>query len=160
MAPPQQLAEQAPRYNMSGGASMPPMPAHSMAPPHGPPFYPSMSPAPPPSQPAQGSLSVQTPADPLEQRILDLIYPYRDDAFNTEDENALDEERKILMLCGKVAQQPCHSYLHTPPLSIQRDRILIHYQKTSPSSSATTSPATARPSKSTTCPWHRATGEP
>lgn len=94
MAPRQQLAEQAPRYNMGEESRGPPtVPANS------PPFYPVMPSAPPPSQPSQAP-PTQIPADPLEQRILDLIYPYRDDPFNADVDNALDEERKILMLCG------------------------------------------------------------
>jgi hypothetical protein len=57
-------------------------------------FVPSSSPA---------AIPTQTPTDPLEQRILDLLYPYRDECF--EDFAALTEtkERNALILCGTLA---------------------------------------------------------
>jgi hypothetical protein len=57
-------------------------------------FVPSSSPA---------AIPTETPTDPLEQRILDLLYPYRDECF--EDFAALTEtkERNALILCGTVA---------------------------------------------------------
>jgi hypothetical protein len=45
------------------------------------------------------------PADPLEQRVLDLLYPYQDECFTDEDgANAavnLAKERKAHVLSGK-----------------------------------------------------------
>lgn len=64
---------------------------------HGPPQQ--MGPPPPPVPPK--------PADPLEQRVLDLLYPYRDECF-TDDEDAdatisLAQERMAHILSGKLS---------------------------------------------------------
>ncbi|KAF1846958.1 uncharacterized protein K460DRAFT_402323 [Cucurbitaria berberidis CBS 394.84] len=50
-----------------------------------------------PNQPSQ------TPADPLEQRILDLLYPYRDEPLTSRNGPSADEERKVLILCENIA---------------------------------------------------------
>jgi hypothetical protein len=42
----------------------------------------------------------QAPSDPLEQRILDLLYPYRDECFADENETTEIKERNALILCG------------------------------------------------------------
>lgn len=42
----------------------------------------------------------QAPSDPLEQRILDLLYPYRDECFAEENETTELKERNALILCG------------------------------------------------------------
>lgn len=43
----------------------------------------------------------QAPTDPLEQRILDLLYPYREECFTKTVGPFADQERKALILCGK-----------------------------------------------------------
>ncbi|KAL5115582.1 hypothetical protein ACEQ8H_006558 [Pleosporales sp. CAS-2024a] len=48
-------------------------------------------------------LPTQTPADPLEQRILDLLYPYRDECFAPPDKTTDLQERKALILCENIA---------------------------------------------------------
>ena len=44
--------------------------------------------------------SLQTVTDPLEQRILDLLYPFRDECFASNLEPSVADERKALILCG------------------------------------------------------------
>jgi hypothetical protein len=44
--------------------------------------------------------STQSSTDPLEQRILDLLYPYRDECFAEEDDTTEIKERNVLILCG------------------------------------------------------------
>lgn len=58
--------------------------------------------APTPAAPNMLSTKVPTPvqADPLEQRILDLLFPYRDECFEDEDESTELKERAALILCG------------------------------------------------------------
>ncbi|CAO2655215.1 Nn.00g102790.m01.CDS01 [Neocucurbitaria sp. VM-36] len=46
--------------------------------------------------------SPQKPTDPLEQRILDLIYPFRDECFMDDLESFVDKERKALILCENI----------------------------------------------------------
>lgn len=46
--------------------------------------------------------STQTPGDPLEQRILDLLYPYRDECFDPEADVSAEQERMALVLCGML----------------------------------------------------------
>ncbi|KAH7083855.1 hypothetical protein FB567DRAFT_446470 [Paraphoma chrysanthemicola] len=45
----------------------------------------------------------QTPGDPLEQRILDLLYPYRDECFDPEADVSAEQERMALVLCENIA---------------------------------------------------------
>lgn len=52
--------------------------------------------------PAPVALSTQTPADPLEQRILDLLHPYRDECFKEDDHLTVARERAALVLCGTL----------------------------------------------------------
>jgi hypothetical protein len=54
----------------------------------------------PPQAPAQTPATTQSPADPLEQRVLDLLYPYRDECFNDENDVTAAQERMALILCG------------------------------------------------------------
>jgi hypothetical protein len=51
-------------------------------------------------------------AEPLEQRVLDLLYPYRDECFAEEENDAAVEahERKALMLSSTYLPQ-CFDYL-------------------------------------------------
>jgi hypothetical protein len=58
--------------------------------------------APTPVAPNMLSTNVPTPvqADPLEQRILDLLFPYRDECFADEDSTTELKERAALILCG------------------------------------------------------------
>ena len=58
-----------------------------------------------PPQPAQLSQVVQAQGDPLEQRILDLLYPYRDECFEDEDTATAAKERLAHILSGK--HLPC-----------------------------------------------------
>jgi hypothetical protein len=51
-----------------------------------------------PQDPAPGA--THTSADTLEQRVLDLLYPYRDECFADEGGITVGEERMALMLCG------------------------------------------------------------
>tara|TARA_R110002003_G_scaffold388_4_gene19330 strand:- start:22679 stop:23080 length:402 start_codon:yes stop_codon:yes gene_type:complete len=55
------------------------------------------------TMPAPLAKPTQTPADPLEQRILDLLYPYRDECFDPEADVSADQERAALVLCGKLS---------------------------------------------------------
>jgi hypothetical protein len=50
--------------------------------------------------PAPRPTPLPQPAEPLEQRVLDLLYPYRDECFVEEEDDASVEahERKALML--------------------------------------------------------------
>jgi hypothetical protein len=52
--------------------------------------------------PAPAALPTQTPTDPLEQRILDLLYPYRDECFEDSDVLFEAKERDALILCGTL----------------------------------------------------------
>ncbi|KAF2026905.1 hypothetical protein EK21DRAFT_73184 [Setomelanomma holmii] len=53
--------------------------------------------------PAPLAQSTQAPADPLEQRILDLLYPYRDECFDPEVDCSPEQERMALILCENIA---------------------------------------------------------
>ena len=57
-------------------------------------------------QMAQAAPSTQTPADPLEQRVLDLLYPYRDECFMEEDRTTVAQERMALILSGTSSPRP------------------------------------------------------
>ncbi|KAH3999696.1 hypothetical protein HBH98_085800 [Parastagonospora nodorum] len=61
--------------------------------------------APTPAAPNVLSAKVPTPvqADPLEQRILDLLFPYRDECFADEDSTTELKERAALILCENIA---------------------------------------------------------
>jgi hypothetical protein len=80
----------------------------SMVPSSSPSYQPSSSYSLPPQQSpqvlpqaqAQTLATVQSPADPLEQRVLDLLYPYRDECFNQETDVTATQERMALILCG------------------------------------------------------------
>jgi hypothetical protein len=52
---------------------------------------------------AQAPAATQSPADPLEQRVLDLLYPYRDECFADENDATVAQERMALILCGMSA---------------------------------------------------------
>jgi hypothetical protein len=90
---------------------------------------------------------IQSQSDPLEQRILDLIYPYRDECFADEDDTTELKERTALILCGTSH--------HQLPICIQP---LILGQRTLPSSSDTTRPRTGNISSQMTSILRRATG--
>jgi hypothetical protein len=49
---------------------------------------------------AQAPAASQTSVDPLEQRVLDLLYPYRDECFADENGTSVTQERMALILCG------------------------------------------------------------
>ncbi|KAF1921554.1 hypothetical protein BDU57DRAFT_553665 [Ampelomyces quisqualis] len=53
--------------------------------------------------PSPTVVSAQTPTDPLEQRVLDLLYPYRDECFKEDDGMTVARERAALILCENIA---------------------------------------------------------
>jgi hypothetical protein len=55
------------------------------------------------AQQAQAPMPIQGPVVPLEQRILDLLQPYRDDCFTAEDETTAARDRTVLVLCGTAS---------------------------------------------------------
>ncbi|KAH7384128.1 hypothetical protein DE146DRAFT_769832 [Phaeosphaeria sp. MPI-PUGE-AT-0046c] len=117
MAPPQ-LVRYTPSYTMSGTGDMPPQ---AMMPIPGLLYHPSMSPALPPSRTTQAIPPIQTPVDPLEQRILDLLYPDRDECFIAEAGGCIDDERKVLILCDNIAFFIRHTQSSFGKISVAND---------------------------------------
>jgi hypothetical protein len=110
-------------YSIDHPSSQPPQPL--MLPPP-PPNYPSALPSQAPyvAQQAKPPTPSQTPIDPLEQRILDLLYPYRDECFRTEDGTIVARERIALILCGTFFAC-CFQLLSPSPLYELHDTELI-----------------------------------
>ncbi|OAL05545.1 hypothetical protein IQ06DRAFT_372973 [Phaeosphaeriaceae sp. SRC1lsM3a] len=69
----------------------------------GPYHYRSISPTQPPNPATQAHKPTQAPAAPLEQRILDLLYPYRDECFSADADVSVVDERKAMILCENIA---------------------------------------------------------
>lgn len=103
-------SQQESRYSMNATAGQ--KPHTSMPPPPSPGYQPApyihadqapqvgpygQAPAPAPSV-----ITTHTPADPLEQRVLDLLYPYRDECFKDDDDTTVARERAALILCGAL----------------------------------------------------------
>jgi hypothetical protein len=61
---------------------------------------------PPTSVPVLATIPTQIPTNPIEQRVLDLLYPYRDECFKDDDVTTVARERAALILCGTL--QPLH----------------------------------------------------
>jgi hypothetical protein len=113
--PPQQ---QESRYGMmhppgpQTHSAMPPPPSPSPSPKYQPsPFtLPTQLSQATPQNPAPAA--TQTSADTLEQRVLDLLYPYRDECFSDEGGTTVGEERMALMLCGMFPARTFHFHSH------------------------------------------------
>jgi hypothetical protein len=69
--------------------------------------------------------------DPLEQRILDLLYPYRDECFSDEDGTTVTQERNALILCGMYPPHMSHSYLHLTNVHPENIAFLIRHNQSS-----------------------------
>jgi hypothetical protein len=110
MAPPHLPQQQDSRYSMMTPSG--PQTHSSMPPPPSPNYQPSQYTLPTHLNQAasQGQVPAvaQTPADPLEQRVLDLLYPYRDECFADDGGTTVGEERMALILCGMF---PAHARL-------------------------------------------------
>jgi hypothetical protein len=130
MAPPVQqqthtsmLPSPSPSYQPSSSYSLPPQ--------HPPPM--------PPQAPAQTPATIQSPADPLEQRVLDLLYPYRDECFNDEKDVSATQERMALILCGvfsaRVLLSAAHArlrlHIRSTNAPLENIAFLIHHNQAS-----------------------------
>jgi hypothetical protein len=94
--------QQASRYTMATPPTH--QPHSSMPPPPVPNFQSTLSYTPtnqgPQAAPQSQAQAPAAQADPLEQRVLDLLYPYRDECFTDEDNTSVTKERNALILCG------------------------------------------------------------
>lgn len=107
----------------------------------GPYHYRSISPTQPPNPATQAHKPTQAPAAPLEQRILDLLYPYRDECFSADADVSVVDERKAMILCGTLSHfancrvilnlTTLHFYETNPDLVIENIAFFIRHTQSS-----------------------------